>query len=1049
MRQAFFVTFLTGALAAASVADAQTPTPPPAPALVEPAAGASRFQPIALRWNPVVDPDGPIGSYTWQVATSSSFTTIVLSGFTQESLPGIPVPTQDKVSGLPLGTYFWRVRASQTIGGAIGSIDSPWSTVRTFTVSALVAEPGTPSFTSPGNGARFHALEFFPITWSAVDDAQYYMLEADDEPSFSYPLTLNTDVMHFATTFRAGWGNEIPNIYYRVRAVSADGVRGLPSPTLNVKITNTAPVPPAPAPLAPNGGATVSIPFTFDWTDTSNPQDAGYDLDIDDEPGFQGAFGVFLVQNVSRSDYMLTETLAPGTYFWRVRAVHGAVRGPWSTGGSFRIVAGPSPGVTILSLVAAPITAYGGNPTQARVTINTPAPAGGVVVKVASDFSQAQTPFSVTIPAGKTDATIFPITSVPVPADAVGTIRAAIAGSWQQSSLGVSPLLFGLELSDESVIGGDALTGTVTLLNPAPPGGVDVTLVNGDTSLLTLPAKVSIPAGAFGATFNIATLPVSVPTRVIVDSGTAFERHRAPSNWLTLMPVVSPAPAPSLSAVTVATSSVPSGGKTTGTVTLTGPAPSGGALVRLNGSMEGTVITPPNVTVPAGSVSANFPITAPQVFAPHYVLIQASYSSFGVSHARLIEIAPGSSSPTLLALGVSPTSVVGGASTTGTVQLVVPAPAGGGIVALTSDNPALVQVPASVSVPAGNSATSFTINTSAVTSFTTVRIDATAGGVTRSEFINLAASPNPPAGLQAVTLGASSVTGGATVTGAVVLTGNAPAGGVSVTLATSNPSAAQVPPVVTVPAGQSQVNFSVTTFAVSTNTVVTITGFQGTVTLSVGLTVLSGSSVPTPGTPTLVSPADTAAVNQPVTLDWNNASNAASYEIQVDDSSSFSAPLVSSLTSTASQTSVSGLAAVQYWWRVRAKNSAGVAGNWSASRRFTVNSGSPSALAIALSGVPATISRGQSFNATATVNNTGGAAASGLSVVVSFTPGDALRLRSPQGATQSVATVSAGGSRTVAWEIRAERSGTATLTMTLRNSSGTTVGTATRTLTIN
>ena len=90
MRQGLFVSVLIGVLAAASVANAQTP--PPAPAQVEPAAGAALVQPITLRWNPVVDPDGPIGSYTWQVATSSSFTTMVLSGFTQQSLPGIPVP---------------------------------------------------------------------------------------------------------------------------------------------------------------------------------------------------------------------------------------------------------------------------------------------------------------------------------------------------------------------------------------------------------------------------------------------------------------------------------------------------------------------------------------------------------------------------------------------------------------------------------------------------------------------------------------------------------------------------------------------------------------------------------------------------------------------------------------------------------------------------------------------------------------------------------------------------------------------------------------------
>src|SRR5262249_41552470 len=161
-----------------------------------------------------------------------------------------------------------------------------------------------------------------------------------------------------------------------------------------------------------------------------------------------------------------------------------------------------------------------------------------------------------------------------------------------------------------SVVGGDFLTGTVTLLNPAPPGGVEVTLVSSDTALVMPPASVSIPAGGTGTTFNIATAPVAIPTRVIIDTGTGFEGDHAPSNWLTLRPPGSPAPAPSLTALTLATSSVVGGGSTTGTVTLTAPAPAGGALVRLSGSMEGRVVTPPSVTVPAGSLSADFTITA-------------------------------------------------------------------------------------------------------------------------------------------------------------------------------------------------------------------------------------------------------------------------------------------------------------------------------------------------------------------------------------------------------------------------------------------------------
>src|SRR3954447_13594626 len=146
---AAFVPFLAVAtIAGAQTASAATVTPPSAPALQAPAAGASVVEPFSLQWGAVVDPDGPISSYTWQVGTSSTFATVIASGFTQESLPGVPVPTADKVSGLPLGSYFWRVQASQTVAG-VGSIDSPWSAPSSFTVTGLGAAPGAPSFTSP------------------------------------------------------------------------------------------------------------------------------------------------------------------------------------------------------------------------------------------------------------------------------------------------------------------------------------------------------------------------------------------------------------------------------------------------------------------------------------------------------------------------------------------------------------------------------------------------------------------------------------------------------------------------------------------------------------------------------------------------------------------------------------------------------------------------------------------------------------------------------------------------------------------------------------
>ena len=62
--------------------------------------------------------------------------------------------------------------------------------------------------------------------------------------------------------------------------------------------------------------------------------------------------------------------------------------------------------------------------------------------------------------------------------------------------------------------------------------------------------------------------------------------------------------------------------------------------------MEGQVITPPSVTVPAGSVSATFTTTsAPEVNAPHWVFIGARYGTFNGAQARILRIdpAPGSS----------------------------------------------------------------------------------------------------------------------------------------------------------------------------------------------------------------------------------------------------------------------------------------------------------------------------------------------------------------------------------------------------------------------
>jgi len=101
----------------------------------------------------------------------------------------------------------------------------------------------------------------------------------------------------------------------------------------------------------------------------------------------------------------------------------------------------------------------------------------------------------------------------------------------------------------------------------------------------------------------------------------------------------------------------------------------------------------------------------------------------------------------LTGLTLSPTSVVGGVSSTGTVMLSSGAPSGGAVVSLTSSNTAAATVLASVSLPAGASTATFTISTKSVTATTTAAIKATYQSVTKSSTLTVTApAPPPPTG---------------------------------------------------------------------------------------------------------------------------------------------------------------------------------------------------------------------------------------------------------------------------------------------------------------
>jgi Domain of unknown function (DUF4082)/Bacterial Ig domain len=292
-----------------------------------------------------------------------------------------------------------------------------------------------------------------------------------------------------------------------------------------------------------------------------------------------------------------------------------------------------------------------------------------------------------------------------------------------------------------------------------------------------------------------------------------------------------------LLSVTVNPASVAGGTPSTGTVSLNGPAPSGGVVVSLS-SNNPAVASVPNsgsVTVPAGATTATFPVTTSAVATSTLVTITASYGSGTPQTASLTVIPPIVSSLTL-----SPTSVTGGTSSpTGTVTLNGPAPSGGAVVSLSSNNSAVASVPSSgsVTVPAGATTATFPVTTSAVATSTLVTITASYGsGAPQTTSLTVI----PPV-VSSMALNPPSVIGGplGPSTGTVTLNGPAPSGGAVVSLSSSNPSVANVPASVTVPAGATSTTFPVSTSIVITSQTVTISGSYDNTAQSANLTVHS------------------------------------------------------------------------------------------------------------------------------------------------------------------------------------------------------------------
>ena len=303
------------------------------------------------------------------------------------------------------------------------------------------------------------------------------------------------------------------------------------------------------------------------------------------------------------------------------------------------------------------LTVVQGNPSIGTIVLNGVAPSGGAVVSLSSSSAAAQVPATVTVPAGRS-AGIFGVSTGAVPAQTSAVIRATFGGVTVSETLIVSPFvsptsppaIASLALTPTTVPGGRRSRGRVTMTASAPDpsdGPVVVALASDRPNVAVVPKEVTVGFGGTIADFAIKTFAVSALTQVMITATYAGLTRSAiltvePSAEAPPPPPPPPPPGPTLTALTANPTTVVGGNTSTGTVTLSAAAPSGGAVVSLSDNSM-AVSVPASVTVSGGATSATFTISTTSVTASTSATISGVYA--GVTRTATLTVNPNSPPP--------------------------------------------------------------------------------------------------------------------------------------------------------------------------------------------------------------------------------------------------------------------------------------------------------------------------------------------------------------------------------------------------------------------
>lgn len=469
------------------------------------------------------------------------------------------------------------------------------------------------------------------------------------------------------------------------------------------------------------------------------------------------------------------------------------------------------------TLTPNPLAITGAATKNLTFTLSAPTPVALTVNLTSDNPSAATVPATVTVAATSSSITV-PVTGV---AAGTATIHASALPGVADTTAAVNVASAGtISLpANVSVTPGQSAPFAVTLSTAAPAGGVTVTLASADTSKVTVsPASVSIAAGA--------TTPATQPQVTGVAAGSAAITAAAPG-WTSA--------SQSVQVITLSISFSPATLSINGTATqnltlnLSAPAPAGGLTFNLSSSNAGVATVPASVSAAASATSVSVPVTG---VAPGSTTITASATG----------ITPASTTVTVASDIILPANVTVPPGQTAPFQVTLskPAPSGGVFIALTSsDASKLTIAPAFILIREGSTIPTSAPNVMGV-AIGSATITATAFGL------------NPTSQLVQVTSGSTmsfapptlTITGMGTQSLQLNLSSPAPAGGLLVTLVSSNTGVATVPSTVNFPVSVASLPVSVTGVAPGSATITASASATPNATAAITVNATPGINLP-------------------------------------------------------------------------------------------------------------------------------------------------------------------------------------------------------------